>query len=76
MSYTKTHYMVHEFGTPEEKAQWRREGLIVDQVKFCDGRMLNKSRYLDFTKNTEDVDCKRCLDRIDRWVVNGFDLPY
>lgn len=55
---------------------WRHEGLIPDKVKFCDGLMLHKDREMDFTKDTDYVDCKKCRKKIDAWMVNGFDLPY
>lgn len=76
MQHYKTHYQVREFGSQEARETWMREGLTLDKVKFCDGLMLTKDREYDFTKDTEGVDCKKCLKKIDIWCQNGFDLPY
>lgn len=75
MAYLKTHYMVHEFGSAQAKEAWKKEGLIPDKVKFCDGLMLRKERQFDFTKDTDGVDCKKCQKKINTWWENGFDLP-
>ena len=76
MDYLRTHYETHCFGNKEAQETWRAEGLIPDKVKFCDGLMLKKGRSFDFTKNTDDVDCKKCQKKIDEWWRNNFDLPY
>jgi len=76
MTLLKTHYEVHDYGTPEAREAWRREALIPDKVKFCDGLMLRKGREFDFTSKTDDVDCKKCQKKIDVWLKNNFDLPH
>ncbi len=72
----KTHYQKWTFGSAAALDQWSREGLIPCRVKFCDDLMLSTERGFDFTKNTDDVDCKKCLNKIQVWTENGFDLPY
>ena len=76
MVFLRTHYEVHEFGSEQARDCWKKEGLVADKVKFCDGLMLAKGRELDFTSKTDDVDCKKCNKKIDIWWRNGFDLPY
>ncbi len=76
MQNLKTHYQVHTAGGADAHNQWRAEGLLLNKAKFCDGLMLSEERWLDFTKDIEGVDCKRCLKKIDIWTVNGFELPY
>ena len=76
MKFYKRHYAVHEFGSAQARETWKKEGLIPDKVKFCDGLMMSKGREFDFTKETEGVDCKKCQKKIDLWLVNNFDLPY
>lgn len=76
MQHLKTHYMTREFGSPEAIEQWKREGLIPNKVKFCDGLMLHEKRQFDFTKDSEAVDCKKCQKKINVWLENRFDLPY
>jgi len=76
MSFLKTHYEVHQFGSAEAQETWKKEGLIPDKVKFCDGLMMSSDREYEFTKNTDDVDCKKCQKKIDIWCINNFDLPY
>ena len=75
MQHLKTHLQVREGGDAEAQAQWKAEGLTLNKVKFCDGLMLSKSREYDFTKDTDDVDCKKCQKKIQLWFENGFDLP-
>lgn len=76
MSHLKTHYVVHDFGSKSAQEIWKRENLIPDKFKFCDGLMLKKDRFSDFTKKTDEVDCKKCQKKIDVWWKNNFDLPY
>lgn len=76
MGLLKSHYVVHEYGDERARESWEKEGLIPDKVKFCDGLMLRKGRELDFTRKTDDVECKKCQKKIDIWWMNGFDLPY
>jgi len=76
MTHLKTHYQEWTHGSAEALEQWAHEGLIPGKVKFCDGLMLSKERHFDFTKDTDGIDCKKCLKKIDIWAQNGFDLPY
>jgi hypothetical protein len=75
MSQPKTHYSVTEYGSDAALAQWKIEGLIPNKVKLCDGLMLKDNRIYDFTKNTDDVNCKHCLRKIEKYHINGFNLP-
>ena len=72
----KTHYQKWIYGPDAARSQWKLEGLTPNKVKFCDDLMLKKSRALDFVKDTDYVECKRCLKKIKLWAENGFDLPY
>ena len=76
MSYLKVHYEVHSFGNEQAREAWKKEKLIPDKTKFCDGLMMSKGREFDFTSKTDDVDCKKCQKKIDVWWKNSFDLPY
>ena len=71
----KTHYEKHRYGNSEAQRQWEKEGLIPDKVKFCDALMMVKGRELYFTRNTDEVDCKKCQKKIDSWTRNKIDLP-
>lgn len=75
MVYLKTHYSIHKYGNSEAQEAWKREGLIPDKVKFCDGLMLPKNRQFDFTRDVDGVDCLKCRKKIDDWCKNGFDIP-
>ena len=76
MSYLKTHYEVHEFGSSQARESWKKESLIPDKVKFCDGLMMSEGREFNFTSKASDVDCKKCQKKLDVWWENNFDLPY
>ena len=76
MQHLKTHYQTWTYGDADAKAQWEFEGIEPNKAKFCDGLMLGTERRFDFTKKTDDVDCKKCQKKIDTWIINGFDLPY
>jgi hypothetical protein len=76
MKFLRTHYEEHSYGSQEAKDAWKREGLIPDKIKFCDGLMLAKGREFDFTSDTDSVDCKKCQKKIEAWLINGFDLPH
>ena len=76
MTFLKTHYEVHKFGSEQARESWKKEGLIPDKIKFCDGMMMKKGREFEFTSKTDDVDCIKCQKKIDRWWKNDFALPY
>jgi len=76
MAHLKTHYQTWTYGDADAKAQWDASGIEPDKTKFCDGLMLGTERSMDFTKDTDYVDCKKCQKKMDTWWKNGFDLPY
>lgn len=76
MTWLKTHYEVYAVGSKDSYEAWRKEGLILNKKKFCDGLMLTKNRHGNFTRKTDDVDCKKCQKKIDRWLSHGFNLPH
>ena len=76
MTWLKTHYEVYAVGSKDANEAWMKEGIIPSKKKFCDDLMLPKSRHGNFTRKTDDVDCKKCQNKIHRWLINGFDLPH
>ena len=76
MQHLKIHYQVYQAGGADSNDAWLREKLIPNKAKFCDDLMLRIERCGDFTKDTDDVDCKKCQKKIESWHQNGFDLPY
>jgi uncharacterized paraquat-inducible protein A len=60
----KIHYEKYNFGSDDAIITWKKEGIIPDKVKFCDGRMLKKGRECDFTADPEKVTCKKCRQKI------------
>ena len=76
MRILKVHLSKWVYGDSQAQEAWKHEGLINGKVKFCDDLMLNKDRAFDFADSASDVDCKKCLAKIDAWCKNGFDLPY
>ena len=71
----RTHFAVIEYGSEQAQESWKKENLIPHKTKFCDDLMLHKGRELDFTDDTDNVTCKKCLRKIQRYAENRVDIP-
>ena len=65
MKHLKIHYRVLQYGDKDAQITWYHSGIIPNKTKLCDGLMMKKGREDNFTDKASDVDCLKCLKKID-----------